>query len=151
MQLHCSQHLESGSGEAAYTPAAAQKEHAPLTEAQLQAVAQLFHVLSEPTRLRIVQLLQRGPASVGQIVNRLGQKQANVSKQLSILLQAGIVRRQQQGNRAIYAIAMPLVLDLCHLVCAHVADQAREQAARLAANAANAADTEPPETTDENR
>ncbi|WP_428940355.1 ArsR/SmtB family transcription factor [Fontivita pretiosa] len=150
MQIHCSQYLESESGEAQQTSAPAHHEHGPLTEAQLQAVAQLFHVLSEPTRLRIVQLLQRGPASVGQIVSQLGQKQANVSKQLSILLQAGIVRRQQQGNRAIYAIAMPLVLDLCHLVCAHVANQARQQAARLAASAPHAESSQT-HTTDEHR
>jgi DNA-binding transcriptional ArsR family regulator len=131
MQLYYNQQLESETGQTHPAPATGQPQHAPLTEAQLQAVAELFQVLSEPTRLRIVQLLQQGPASVGQIVKQLGQKQANISKQLSILLHAGIVRRQQQGTRAIYSIAMPLVLELCHLVCAHVAEQAREHAARL--------------------
>src|SRR5688572_4763455 len=88
-----------------------------LGEAQLQAVAELFAVLSEPSRLRILQMLQDGPASVGQIVESLGIKQANASKQLGILHQAGVLAREKAGNSAIYSIRMPLVFDLCGLVC----------------------------------
>jgi DNA-binding transcriptional ArsR family regulator len=106
---------------------------APLDAAQLQAVAGLFDVLSEPSRLRILQVLQDGPASVGELVDRSCFKQANVSKQLGILLSAGVIARRQEGNRAIYSIAMPLVFDLCALVCRGVARQAAERAAMLGA------------------
>jgi DNA-binding transcriptional ArsR family regulator len=106
---------------------------APLDAAQLQAVAGLFDVLSEHSRLRILQVLQHGPASVGELVDRSGFKQANVSKQLGVLLTAGIIARRQDGNRAIYSIAMPLVFDLCALVCRGVARQAAERAAMLGA------------------
>ena len=105
--------------------------HKPLEAPQLQAVADLFAVLSEPSRLRILQLLQHGSASVGQMVQRLGLKQANASKQLGILLSAGVIDRRQEGNRAIYSIAMPLVFDLCDLVCRGVARQAEQRAAAL--------------------
>ena len=98
---------------------------------QLQAVADLFTVLSEPSRLRILQILQDRPASVGELVERSGLKQANASKQLGILQSAGVIDRQQDGNRAIYSIAVPLVFDLCHLVCDSVAKQAAERAAAL--------------------
>lgn len=98
---------------------------------QLQAVANLFTVLSEPSRLRILQILQEGQASVGELVERSGLKQANASKQLGILLSAGVIDREQEGNRAIYSIAMPLVFDLCHLVCDSVAKQAADRAAAL--------------------
>ena len=40
-------------------------------EARLRAVSELFAVLSKPTRLRILQMLQDGPARVGQIVDTL--------------------------------------------------------------------------------
>lgn len=103
----------------------------PLEQQQVEAVAALFSVLSEPTRLRILQLLQAGPASVGQIVDQLGLKQANVSKQLSIMQNAGIVARRQEGNRAFYSISMAVVLDICSLVCAGVADVARQRAQQL--------------------
>jgi DNA-binding transcriptional ArsR family regulator len=97
---------------------------AKLGEVQLQAVADLFAVLSEPTRLRILQMLQDGPASVGEIVETLDIKQANASKQLGILLNASVLGREKAGNSAIYSIRMPLVFDLCGLVCNGLRDEA---------------------------
>lgn len=105
--------------------------HPPLDATQLQSVADLFSLLAEPSRLRILQLLQPGPASVGELVERSGFKQANVSRQLGQLLAAGVISRKQEGNRAIYTIALPLVFDLCELVCTSVAHQAETRAAAL--------------------
>lgn len=96
-----------------------------LGEGQLQAVADLFAVLSEPTRLRILQMLQAGPASVGQIVQALQVKQANASKQLGILHHAGVLDRTKAGNTVRYSIRMPLVFDLCALVCNGLLEEAR--------------------------
>ena len=107
--------------------------HRPLQPAQLSAVADLFAILSEPSRLRILQILQEGPASVGELVERSQMKQANVSKQLAMLLSADLIARQQDGNRAIYSIKMPLVFELCDLVCRGVAQRAAERAAALGA------------------
>jgi len=116
-------------------PANQAKKHASgkntLAAAQLQAVAGLFGVLSEPSRLQILQSLESGPSSVGDLAGRTGLKQANLSKQLGILLVADIIQRRQDGNRAIYSIKMPLVFDLCTLVCGGVARAAAERAAAL--------------------
>lgn len=103
-----------------------------LGEAQLQAVAELFAVLSEPTRLRILQMLQDGPASVGEIVQTLNVKQANASKQLGILHQAGVLGREKVGNSAHYSIRMPLVFDLCGLVCNGLREEAEVKLKLLA-------------------
>jgi len=99
---------------------------------QLQAVAELFGVLSEESRLRILQVLQSGPASVSDLVERAELKQANASKQLGVLLAAGVIARRQEGNRAIYSIAMPMVNKLCALVCHGVARHAATKAVALA-------------------
>ncbi len=98
---------------------------------QLKAVAELFSVLSEPSRLRILQVLQAGEASVGDLVDRCDSKQANMSKQLGILAAAGVIGRRQEGNRVIYFIEMPLVFGLCSLVCNGIADKAAERATAL--------------------
>jgi DNA-binding transcriptional ArsR family regulator len=74
------------------------RNHGQLDEAQLQAVAELFSVLSESSRLQILQALQAGPLSVGELVDRSGLKQANVSKQLGLLMSAGVIDRRQDGN-----------------------------------------------------
>ena len=111
-----------------------QKKHKPaaLTDAQMAAVAELFATLSEPSRLRILQLLQEGPATVSEAVARLGLKQANASKQLGILLRAGVVAREKQGLTARYSIRMPIVYDLCNLVCGRLSEEAEARAKALA-------------------
>ena len=111
---------------------ASRKSSHLLGEEQLQAVAELFSVLSEPTRLRILQTLQQGSASVGQIMDATCIKQANASKQLGILYQSGVLQREKQGNQVVYSIRMPLVYDLCDLVCDGLRDEARKALRALA-------------------
>jgi len=106
-------------------------KHPPMQAEQLGAVADLFAVLAEPSRLTILQLLQAGPLGAGEIVERSGLKQANVSKQLGILQTAGLIDRRAEGNRAIFSIKLPLIFDLCELVCHGMAEQAAERAAAL--------------------
>jgi DNA-binding transcriptional ArsR family regulator len=105
--------------------------HPTLQPQQLQAVAELFATLSEPSRLHILQVLQNGPASVSEVVAATCFKQANVSKQLGILQSAGVIARRQAGNHAIYSIEMPLVFDLCELVCKRLAERATAYAEKL--------------------
>jgi DNA-binding transcriptional ArsR family regulator len=108
------------------------RNHRQLGETQVQAIAQLFAVLSEPSRLRILQVLQRGPASVGEIMEETQLKQANASKQLAILHQAGVLEREKDGNLVRYSIRMPLILQMCDLVCSHLREDARMKAKMLA-------------------
>jgi DNA-binding transcriptional ArsR family regulator len=111
---------------------ALKKTKQKLAPGQLQAVAELFAVLSEPTRLRILQVLQGGPASVGQIVAGLDLKQANASKQLGILYKAGVLDRHKEGTEVYYSIRMALVFDMCSLVCERLAAEAEDKAKALA-------------------
>ncbi len=84
---------------------------------QLERVAALFRAFAEPTRLAIVQELKEAEMSVSDIVNQLTTSQANVSKQLKILHDAGLVSRRKQGTQVLYQIADPMVFELCGLVC----------------------------------
>lgn len=95
---------------------------------QLESVARLFGVLAESTRLGLLQVLRAGPRAVGDLVAELGAKQANVSKQLGVLYAAGLVTRQRHGNEVHYAIADPLVFELCDLVCGKLRRDALRQA-----------------------
>ena len=58
----------------------------------------------EPNRLHIVELLRDGPLTVGEITERLGLQQPQVSKHLKVLSEAEIVEVQPQANRRIYAL-----------------------------------------------
>lgn len=99
-----------------------------LDRKQLEAVAELFGVLAEPTRLEILQALQEGPRPVGDLVDTLGAKQANVSKQLGTLYDAGLLDRQRQGTQIFYSIREPLIFELCGLVCRKLKQDADAQA-----------------------
>jgi len=96
---------------------------------QLQAVARLFEVLAEPTRLDILQNLKQKSLSVNEIVNATDCKQANVSKQLGILHDAGLLDRKREGNQVFYSIADPMIFDLCALVCGKLKKDAQQQLA----------------------
>jgi DNA-binding transcriptional ArsR family regulator len=64
----------------------------------------LWSALTEPHRLRIVELLRDGPLTVGEIADRLGLQQPQVSKHLKVLSEADIVEVQPQANRRIYKL-----------------------------------------------
>lgn len=94
------------------------------TRAALEKIAATFRALAEPTRLLIVQELKSGPQTVNELVEAVGLSQANVSKQLGILREAGFLAREQQGTSAFYSIADEQVLELCALMCDRLNKQA---------------------------
>lgn len=102
-----------------------------LDRGSLEAVARLFAVLAEPTRLAILQALKGAPKTVSELVSELSAKQANVSKQLGILFGAGLLARERDGNSVRYSIAEPLIFDLCELVCGKLRRDAEQQLAAL--------------------
>jgi DNA-binding transcriptional ArsR family regulator len=103
----------------------------PLPDAVVELVAQRFRVLGEPTRIRLLERLTEGEASVGELQAALGATQQNLSKHLGILHAAGMVSRTKQGNRTIYAIADPALLELCDQVCGTLRRQLSELDALL--------------------
>ncbi len=99
---------------------------------QLEAVARLFRVLAEPTRLEILQTLKKASCSVNDLVARMAAKQANVSKQLGILHDAGLLARERRGAEVHYSVKEPMIFDLCDLVCGKLRRDAERQAAAFA-------------------
>jgi len=100
-----------------------------LSPAQLGAVARLFGVLSEPSRLNLLQALQSGPLSVTELIEACGMKQANVSKHLAVLHDHRLVKRARNGVSVCYEIADPMIFSLCNLVCSKMERDARQIAA----------------------
>lgn len=67
--------------------------------------AKLFRGLADPSRLSILETLRGGPRNVGDIVDRTGLSQSNVSNHLACLLDCGLVLRQQRGRFAFYELS----------------------------------------------
>jgi DNA-binding transcriptional ArsR family regulator len=102
-----------------------------LTDAHLSEVAQLLGVLSEVSRLRLLRSLMERSMTVSELVEATGMQQGNVSKHLGVLLSAGVVAREPEGNFARYSIADSTVSPLCDLMCARVEERARQRMWRL--------------------
>jgi len=83
----------------------------------LAQVADYFKVLSEVSRLQVLCCLKSGSKNVSEIMTATGLGQANVSKHLKILTQAGILSRKPSGVSVYYEIADPIIFELCELAC----------------------------------
>ena len=98
----------------------------PLPEPLIELVAQRFRVLGEPMRIKLLDRLREGDATVTELQHALGASQQNVSKHLGILHSAGMVTRTKQGNSTRYAIGDAGVFELCDQVCGGVRRQLEE-------------------------
>jgi DNA-binding transcriptional ArsR family regulator len=98
----------------------------PLPEPIVELIAQRFRVLGEPMRIRILECLRLGEATVHELTEQVASSQQNVSKHLGVLLQAGIVRRRKEGTSAVYEIADSSVFGLCEQVCGGISRQLAE-------------------------
>jgi DNA-binding transcriptional ArsR family regulator len=92
----------------------------PLPDALVELIAERFRAIGEPTRIRILDRLRQGEASVQDLTVALGSSQQNVSKHLALLQHAGIVERRRDGNYSYYRIADDDVLALCETVCGSI-------------------------------
>jgi DNA-binding transcriptional ArsR family regulator len=105
-----------------------------IPESLVEHVAERFRVLGDATRLSILHLLvERGELNVGEICVALdGASQANVSKHLRTLHEAGIVVRRPAGTAAYYSVTDPTIAQLCDIVCDRLKLQAAEDARTFA-------------------
>jgi DNA-binding transcriptional ArsR family regulator len=94
----------------------------------VQQVSEYFSILSEPMRLRILNLLREGEKCVQELVEATATSQANVSKHLKVMLQAGILSRRSEGTSAYYKVEDELIFELCNLVCDRLATRIEQQA-----------------------
>jgi DNA-binding transcriptional ArsR family regulator len=95
----------------------------PLPDELVELVAQRFRVLSEPTRIKLLDRLREGEASVLELTSAIGTTEQNVSKHLGVLRRAGIVGRRKEGNFSFYSIADDGVFRLCEDVCGSLQKQ----------------------------
>jgi len=96
------------------------KELSPLA---LELIAARFRALSEPMRLRLLNLLMGGEMTVGQLVEAIGSSQANVSKHLSVLRAAGMIAMRKEGLSSFCFIADPIVNELCEMMCSRLREE----------------------------
>jgi ArsR family transcriptional regulator, cadmium/lead-responsive transcriptional repressor len=101
----------------------------PDAPAEPDLVAKYFKVLSDPTRVRVLELLDaEGELSVTELVERLEESQPNVSNHLACLRWCGFVERERRHPSVYYRVADERVLQLLGLGRALLADNAEHVA-----------------------
>ncbi len=103
----------------------------PLPDALVELIAERFRTVGEPMRIRILERLRHGEASVQELADGLGSSQQNVSKHLGLLARAGIVGRRKDGTFVYYRIVDESVFGLCEQVCGTVQRNVEDLAAAI--------------------
>jgi len=75
----------------------------------LRRAAEIIRMLGHPGRLKIVEVLEHGEASVGTIQEAVGLKQAIVSQHLAKMRAAGILEARRDGQNVYYSVIEPKV------------------------------------------
>ena len=98
-----------------------------LSNPMIDEVSGLFVALGDTSRLRILRTLleAKEPLSQGAVAMASGLSQANASKHLTRLANVGLIRREPEGNVVYFSVMLPLVSELCDLVCGHISERAR--------------------------
>lgn len=93
----------------------------PVTEAQLNAAAATFDMLSAPNRLHLVWLLASGEYDVSTLAELSGTNVPAASQHLAKLRAAGIVTARRDGRRQLYRVEDPHILTAIDHMFSHIA------------------------------
>ncbi|QKV18382.1 ArsR/SmtB family transcription factor [Oricola thermophila] len=77
----------------------------------LDTIVDVLKTIAEPTRLRILKLLSEGDLTVSELTGILGQSQPRVSRHLKLMLDARLIKRQQEGSWALFRLSRDAASD----------------------------------------
>ncbi len=97
----------------------------PLPADLAELIARRFRVLGEPMRIRLLDRLRGGAATVGELAEGIEASPQNVSKHLAVLAAVGIRGRRRDGTHVYYRIVDEGVFGLCQDVCGSLQEQLR--------------------------
>jgi DNA-binding transcriptional ArsR family regulator len=93
----------------------------PALGSVFERASEYFALLSEPSRLRIIQAICYEECSVQEVVTRTGLPQPNVSRHLALLHRSGVLSRRRMGTSVFYKVSDSTLTDLCRIVCVRMA------------------------------
>ncbi len=78
-----------------------------MTPSGAEAIQKVFKTLADPTRIRILRLLEQEELIVGELMEILGMAQSRVSRHLAVLREAGLLTDRRDGTFVSYRLALP--------------------------------------------
>ena len=95
---------------------------ANLSEDQVAELSETFHLLGDPTRLRIALAVLDSPVAVGDLASRVGASPSLVSHHLRLLRAARLVRATREGRHVYYRAADEHVIWMLRGMADHVSE-----------------------------
>lgn len=96
-------------------------------KSRFKARARIVKAMAHPARLMIVEELSRGERCVHELAEMVGSDISTVSKHLSVLRNAGIVRDDKRGTSVYYILRTPCILNFLSCVETVIRSTAEEQ------------------------
>ncbi|MGO8872333.1 MAG: ArsR/SmtB family transcription factor [Acidimicrobiales bacterium] len=77
-----------------------------------QVKAEFFKTLGHPARIRILEALQGGERSVGELIPEVGIEPSHLSQQLGVMRRANTIRARKEGSNVYYSVGDPMLFEL---------------------------------------
>jgi len=97
----------------------------PANEELFRERARIIKAMAHPSRLFIVDRLSKRDYCVNELAEMIGVDISTVSKHLSVLKNAGLVRDEKEGQKVFYRLSVPCVLNFFSCVEAVISSQAK--------------------------
>ena len=98
----------------------------PKRQSLYRRQADVVKALAHPLRIAIVDFLKDGEQCVCDIAEFVGSERTNISKHLSVMVNAGILDFRKEGLKVIYRLRCPCTMDFLKCVTAVLREQAKE-------------------------
>lgn len=96
----------------------------------VEAIAETFRVVGDPTRVRILDALSAGELCVCDIAGLVGISESAVSHQLRLLRSMRLVRPRRAGRQVFYTVDDQHIVQLLRLAITHVREESAQPARR---------------------
>jgi ArsR family transcriptional regulator len=92
----------------------------------LERQAEVAKAIGHPLRLAIVDFLKGGEQCVCEIALHIGAERSNVSRHLSVMVNAGVLEHRKDGLKVIYSLKCPCIVDFFSCIGRILKQQAKE-------------------------
>jgi len=83
-----------------------------MNERVLELKAEILKALAQPTRLKILELLQNGEKCICEIVPALNGEQSNISRHISLMQKNNLVTTRKHGVKVMVKVKDPRVFEV---------------------------------------
>ena len=88
--------------------------------------AQIVTAIAHPLRIAVVDFLKDGQQCVCDIAEHVGSERSNVSRHLSVMVNAGVLESRKEGLKVMYRLKTPCIVDFFSCISACLKKQAKE-------------------------